>query len=207
MRQVGSHVTTFIAAMICCVTLGVNAFTASSSSSSSVSECKHPARCQHNIFPYPKLMWMSASSSSSKPILVNQEAFVRAIDVLMADMGNDIVTEPKPMYALGKLVAQLPVELASGIRFADCETLTLISQLKESVVEVTGIQSLDTIVAIRVVDDDGSGIHRYEKSTNGACIADTAQAYSDAIKYAMQNNIKGIELEVNRLVPLIPSTE
>ena len=153
-------------------------------------------------------MWMSSSSSSSsEPILVNQEAFVRAIDVLMTDMGNDIVTEPKPMYALGKLVAQLPVELASGIRFADCETLTLISQLKESVVEVTGMQSLDTIVAIRVVDDDGSGIHRYEKSTNGACIADTAQAYSDAIKYAMQNNIKGIELEVNRLVPLIPSTE
>ena len=200
--------TSFIAVMICCVTLGVNAFTASSSSSS-VSECKHPARCQHNnIFPHPKLMWMSSSSSSSsKPILVNQEAFVRAIDVLMTDMGNDIVTEPKPMYAIGKLVAQLPVELASGIRFADCETLTLISQLKESVVEVTGMQSLDTIVAIRVVDDDGSGIHRYEKSTNGACIADTAQAYSDAIKYAMQNNIKGIELEVNRLVPLIPSTE
>lgn len=200
--------TSFIAVMICCVTLGVNAFTASSSSSS-VSECKHPARCQHNnTFPHPKLMWMSSSSSSSsEPILVNQEAFVRAINVLMTDMGNDIVTEPKPMYALGKLVAQLPVELASGIRFADCETLTLISQLKESVVEVTGMQSLDTIVAIRVVDDDGSGIHRYEKSTNGACIADTAQAYSEAIKYAMQNNIKGIELEVNRLVPLIPSTE
>jgi hypothetical protein len=129
----------------------------------------------------------------------------------MTDMGNEIIsTEPtKPMYAIGKLVAQLPVELASGIRFADCETLTLISQLKESVVEVTGMQSLDTIVAIRVVgDDDGSGAYyRYEKSTNGASIADTAQAYSDAIKYAMQNNIKGIELEVNRLVPLIPSTE
>lgn len=153
-------------------------------------------------------MWMSSYSSPSEspPILVNQEAFVRAIDVLMTDMGNDIITEPKPMYAIGKLVAQLPVELASGIRFADCETLTLISQLKESVVEVTGMQSLDTIVAIRVVDGDGSGIYSYEKSTIGACIADTAQAYSDAIKYAMQNNIKGIELEVNRLVPLIPST-
>jgi hypothetical protein len=160
---------------------------------------------------------MSSSSSStnneSPPVtLVNQEAFIRAIDVLMTDMGNEIIsTEPtsKPMYAIGKLVAQLPVELASGIRFADCETLTLISQLKESVVEVTGMQSLDTIVAIRVVgDDDSSGTcYRYEKSTNGACIADTAQAYSDAIKYAMQNNIKGIELEVNRLVPLIPSTD
>jgi hypothetical protein len=220
MRRVGSHLTTFTAAMmICCVALGINAFTASSSSSSFfVSECKRHACChqRHNHFTYPKLIWMSSSSSSSNnesppTILVNQEAFIRAIDVLMTDMGNEIIsTEPtKPMYAIGKLVAQLPVELASGIRFADCETLTLISQLKESVVEVTGMQSLDTIVAIRVVgDDDGSGAYyRYEKSTNGASIADTAQAYSDAIKYAMQNNIKGIELEVNRLVPLIPSTE
>jgi hypothetical protein len=33
------------------------------------------------------------------------------------------------------------------------ETLTLVSQLKESVVEETGIQSLDTIVAIRAVGD------------------------------------------------------
>ena len=149
---------------------------------------------------------LMSSSSDESPVLVKQEAFVRAIDIMKNDMGMEIITGQRPMYAIGKLVARLPLELVSGIRFADCETLTLISQLKESVVEETGIQSLDTIVAIRA-GGDGRGLYGYEGSTNGASIADTAQAYTDAIKYAMQNNLKEIELEINRLVPLIPTTE
>lgn len=142
-----------------------------------------------------------SSSSDDTPILVSQDAFVKAIDVLKADMGMEIIPDDqRPMYAIGKLVAQLPLTLVSGIRFADCETLTLISQLKQSVVDETGMQSLDTIVAIRAGDG-------FEGLVNGASIADTAQAYTDAVNYAMQNNLQAIELEVNRLVPMMPSTE
>ncbi|KAL3827189.1 hypothetical protein ACHAXA_006744 [Cyclostephanos tholiformis] len=148
-----------------------------------------------------------SSSSDESPVLVNREAFVRAIDIMKSDMGMEIFSEgQRPMYAIGRLVARLPLEFVSGIRLADCETLTLISQLKESVVDETGIQSLDTIVAIRA-GDDGCGGYGYEGFTVGASIADTAQTYTDAIKYAMLNNFKHIELEVNRLVPLISSSE
>lgn len=117
-----------------------------------------------------------------------------------------IPDDQRPMYAIGKLVAQLPLELVSGVRFADCETLTLISQLKQSVVDESGMQSLDTIVAIRAGNDSKGG-YGYEGDTKGKSIADTGQAYTDAVNYATQNGLKGIELEVNRLVPLMPSTE
>ena len=76
----------------------------------------------------------------------------------------------------------------------------------QSVVDATGMMSLDTIVAIRA-GADGNGGYGYEGDTNGASIADTAQAYTDAITFAQQNGLKEIELEVNRLVPLMPSTE
>lgn len=128
-----------------------------------------------------------------------------AIDALKKDMGMEIIPEDqRPMYAIGKLVASLPLELVSGVRFADCETLTLISQLKQSVVDETGMQSLDTIVAIRA-GGDASGGYGYDGDTNGASIADTAEAYTDAINYAVQNNLKDIELELNRLVPMMPT--
>ena len=68
------------------------------------------------------------------------------------------------------------------------------------------MQSLDTIVAIRA-GGDGNGSYGYEGNTNGVGIAETAQAYTDAVNYAMQNNLKDIELEVNRLVPMMPSEE
>ena len=196
MRQVAVNLTVVAAALICSG-VGTNAFTIASP----VSACKHA--------PSPPSASMLMSSSSDEfPVLVKQKAFVQAIDIMKNDMGMEIITEEgqRPMYAIGKLVARLPLELVGGIRLADCETLTLVSQLKESVVEETGIQSLDTIVAIRA-GGDGRGWYGYEGSTNGASIADTAQAYTDAIKYAMQHNLKHIELEINRLVPLIPTTE
>jgi len=135
--------------------------------------------------------------------LVNQQAFITAIDVLKKDMGMEIIPDDqRPMYAIGKLECSLPLELVSGIRFADCETLTLISQIKQSVVDETGMQSLDTIVAIRSGGEGG-----YEGDVNGKPIAETAQCYTDAINHAVQNGLKGIELELNRLVPLMPSTD
>lgn len=154
---------------------------------------------------------MSSTSSNEAPAnLVSQAAFVKAIDAIKRDMGMEIIPEDeRPMYAIGKLVAQLPLDLVSGIRFADCETLTLISQLKQNVVDETGMQSLDTIIAIRA-GGDGSGdggAYGFEGDVNAKSIADTAQAYTDAINYAMENNLKSIELELNRLVPLMPATE
>mmetsp|Transcript_45130 Transcript_45130/g.94661 ORF Transcript_45130/g.94661 Transcript_45130/m.94661 type:complete len:199 (-) Transcript_45130:37-633(-) len=151
--------------------------------------------------------WMSSASDEAPPNIVTQDAFVTAIDVIKKDMGMEIIPEDqRPMYAIGKLVAQLPLELVSGIRFADCETLTLISQLKQSVVDATGMQSLDTIVAIRA-GGDGSGGYGYEGITNGGSISVTAEAYTAAVNYAMQNNLEEIELELNRLVPMMPSSE
>ncbi len=149
------------------------------------------------------------SSEDALPVnMVSLEAFIKAIDILKTDMGIEIIPQDqRPMYAIGKLVVQLPVNRASGIRFADCQTLTLISQIRESLVETTGLQSLDTIVAVRASSGNSDGSFGYESSTNGATIADTAQAYTNAINYAMQNKLQVIELEVNRLVPLMPSTE
>lgn len=195
MRKVAVNLVA-IAAALTCSGAGINAFTTTS-----------PISARKLAHSLPSACMLMSSSSNDSPVLVNHEAFVRAIDILKNDMGMEVISEgQRPMYAIGKLVARLPLELASGIRFADCETLTLISQLKESVVDETGMQSLDTIVAIRA-GGDGRGGYGYVGSTNGASIADTAQAYTDAIKYAMQNNLKEIELEVNRLVPLIPTTE
>ncbi|KAL7531361.1 hypothetical protein ACHAXR_003995, partial [Thalassiosira sp. AJA248-18] len=163
------------------------------------------ARC-HAQHASPSVL-MSSTSDETPTNLVSQDAFVKAIDALKEDMGMEIIPDDqRPMYAIGKLVAQLPLELVSGIRFADCDTLTLISQLMQSVVDATGLQSLDTILAIRA-GGDGNGGYGYEGDTNGKSIADTAQAYTAAINYAMENNLKEIELEVNRLVPLMPSTE
>jgi len=148
--------------------------------------------------------WMSTPSDSDVPAnLVSQQAFITAIDVLKKDMGMEIIPDDqRPMYAIGKLECTLPLESVSGIRFADCETLTLISQIKQSVVDETGMQSLDTIVAIRAGGEGG-----YEGDVNGKPIAETAQCYTDAINHAVQNGLKGIELELNRLVPLMPSTD
>ena len=92
--------------------------------------------------------------------------------------------------------------MVSGIRLADCDTLTLISQIQTRVVEATGIQSLDTIVSIRAGEEGG-----YEGDTRGATIADTAAVYTAAINYAVEKGLDGIELEVNRLVPMMPSEE
>ena len=118
-------------------------------------------------------------------------------------MGIEVIPESeRPMYAIGKLVAKLPIDMVSGIRLADCDTLTLISQIQTRVVDATGIQSLDTIITIRAGENGG-----YEGDTCGASIADTAQAYTAAINYAAENQLSEIELEVNRLVPMVPSDE
>lgn len=110
-------------------------------------------------------------------------------------MGIEIIPpEQKPFYAIGRLVATLPLEMVSGIRLADCDTLTLISQIQTRVVETTGIQSLDTIVAVRAGE--------YVGDTAGKRIADVARCYTEAIQYATEKGLEGIELEVNRLVPL-----
>lgn len=193
MKQIVAHIAA--AAAVLTSGSGSNAFTATP-----LSACDraHPLTT----------MWTTSSSSEEAPAnLVSQDAFVAAIDVIKNDMGMEIIPEDqRPMYAIGKLVARLPLELVSGVRFADCETLTLISQLKQSVVDETGMQSLDTIVAVRAGGDGGGG-YGYEGDTKGRSISDTAQAYTDAINYAMQNSLKEIELEVNRLVPLMPSAE
>jgi hypothetical protein len=122
-------------------------------------------------------------------------------------MGMEIIPDDeKPMYAIGKLDACLPIELVSGIRLSDCETVTLISQVRQDVVDATGISSLDTIVAVRV-GNDGDGNYGYEKNVRETPIQDTAQAYTEAINFAVANNIPSIELEVNRLVPMMPSQD
>jgi hypothetical protein len=146
--------------------------------------------------------WMNTPAT-----LVSQAAFVNGIDVLKADMGMEIIPdEQKPMYAIGKLDAELPLELVGGIRFSDCETVTLISQVRQDVVDATGISSLDTIVSIRA-GIDGEGNYAYESDVREATIQNTAQAYTEAINFAMANGLPSIELEVNRLVPMMPSQE
>eukprot|EP00579_Thalassiosira_antarctica_P025851 CAMPEP_0202024826 /NCGR_PEP_ID=MMETSP0905-20130828/54981_1 /ASSEMBLY_ACC=CAM_ASM_000554 /TAXON_ID=420261 /ORGANISM="Thalassiosira antarctica, Strain CCMP982" /LENGTH=194 /DNA_ID=CAMNT_0048587557 /DNA_START=77 /DNA_END=661 /DNA_ORIENTATION=- len=194
MKQIIAHLAAAAVVLICSGGGGSNAFT-----TAQFPACGHAHQSTS--------MLMSSSSDEARANLVSQEAFVTAIDVIKKDTGMEIIPEDqRPMYAIGKLVAQLPLELVSGIRFADCETLTLISQLKQSVVDATGLQSLDTIIAIRS-GGDGSGEYGYEGNTNACSISDTAEAYSAAINYAMQNNLNEIELEVNRLVPLRPAPE
>ncbi|EJK75473.1 hypothetical protein THAOC_02805 [Thalassiosira oceanica] len=114
---------------------------------------------------------------SGPPNLVSQEAFIKAIDVLKVDMGMEVIPDDqRPMYALGKLEAQLPLE------------------------QVSGLQSLDTIVAIRAGDS-------LDFVTNGMEIAKVAEAYTAAINFAVENGLSEIQLEVNRLVPMMPSAD
>jgi len=68
------------------------------------------------------------------------------------------------------------------------------------VVESTGLQSLDTIVAIRAGDS-------LDCVTNGMEIAKVAEAYTAAINFAVENGLSEIQLEVNRLVPMMPSAD
>lgn len=105
-----------------------------------------PIKVSFSRCPSSSTLMLSSPPENETPAnLVSQEAFVKAIDILKEAMGMEIIPDDqRPLYAIGKLVAQLPLELVSGIRFADCETLTLISQLKQSVVDETGMQSLDT---------------------------------------------------------------
>jgi hypothetical protein len=150
----------------------------------------------------PPLTQLSSSNTNETPKLVNQADYIKAIDTLKQDMGIEIIPpDERPMYAIGKLIAKLPLEMVSGIRLADCDTMTLISQIQTRVVDATGIQSLDTIVSVRV----GEGA--YEGDTCGAKIADVARIYTEAIHYARENELGDIELEVNRLVPLRAAVE
>ena len=160
--------------------------------------------CTAFIPPHPVTHLSTAAFSSNtndQPKLVSQASYINAIDVLKQDMGIEIIPESeKPMYAIGKLVAKLPLEMVSGVRLADCDTLTLISQLQTRVVDATGIQSLDTIVTIKAGDG-------YEEDVCEKSIAETAEAYTAAINYAVEHKLSEIELEVNRLVPMMPSEE
>ena len=150
--------------------------------------------------------WMS-EASNTPAALVSQAAFVYGIDVLKADMGMEIIPDDiKPMYAIGKLDAELPLEFVSGLRFSECETITLIGQVRQDVVEATGISSLDTITFIRA-GNDGEGNYAYEIDVRETSIQNTAQAYSEAINFASANSLPSIELEINRLVPMMPSQE
>ena len=65
---------------------------------------------------------------------------------------------------------------------------------------------LRKVVAIRA-GGDGNGSYGYEEDVNAKSIADTAEIYTNAINYAVQNGLKEIELELNRLVPLMPSSD
>ena len=65
---------------------------------------------------------------------------------------------------------------------------------------------LRKVVAIRA-GGDGNGSYGYERDVNAKSIADTAEVYTNAINYAVQNGLKEIELELNRLVPLLPSSD
>lgn len=137
--------------------------------------------------------------------LVSKDAFVAAIDVLKRDMG----VEPDPeeeampkMYAIGKLEAKLPIEMVGGISLADCETLTLVNGLTQQVADETGIQPLDTIVAISAGGEGG-----YQGSTSQVDLDATAAVYTAAIEYAMANDFKEVELEMNRLVTLQATSE
>ncbi len=204
-KQLALHLAAAATALMCRgEVIGISAFT---TAIPPLLSCSHVQT--HHKQSTSMLLLQSSTSDDAPPVnIVSLDAFIRAIDILKSDLGIEIIPQDqRPMYAIGKLVAQLPLELVSGIRFADCETLTLISQLRETVVDATGLQSLDTIVAIRAGSGSSDGSYGYEGSTNGAGIADTAQAYTNAINYAMQNDLKEIELEVNRLVPLMPSTE
>lgn len=178
-----------IAATLALVGNGCNAFT-------SIASNQRPSTCL-----------MSEPSNATPAALVSQAAFVYGIDVLKADMGLEIIPdEQKPMYAIGKLDAELPVEMAGGLRFSECETLTLISQVRQDVVDATGISSLDTIAAVRA-GNDGEGNYAYECDVREQTIQNTAQAYTEAINFAMANSLPSIELEINRLVPMMPSQE
>ena len=54
-------------------------------------------------------------AQAGPPNLVSQEAFIKAIDVLKVDMGMEVIPDDqRPMYAIGKLEAQLPLEQVSG---------------------------------------------------------------------------------------------
>ena len=178
-----------IAAALALVGNGCNAFT------SSIASNQRPSTC------------LMSEPSRPAAALVSQAAFVYGIDVLKADMGLEIIPdEQKPMYAIGKLDAELPVEMAGGLRFSECETITLISQVRQDVVDATGISSLDTIAAVRA-GNDGEGNYAYECDVREQTIQNTAQAYTEAINFAMTNSLPSIELEINRLVPMMPSQE
>lgn len=93
-----------------------------------LSVCSRSFATVHSSTATSTSLRLSSSADDAPANLVSQDAFVTAIDVLKKDMGMEIIPDDqRPMYAIGKLVAQLPLELVSGIRFADCETLTLIS--------------------------------------------------------------------------------
>mmetsp|Transcript_11493 Transcript_11493/g.19040 ORF Transcript_11493/g.19040 Transcript_11493/m.19040 type:complete len:185 (-) Transcript_11493:1885-2439(-) len=180
------HPTSSMIAALVLSSVGCNAFT-------SIASKQRPSTAT----------WMSNTPAT----LVSQAAFVYGIDVLKADMGLEIIPdEQKPMYAIGKLDAELPLELVSGIRFSDCETVTLISQVRQDVADATGISSLDTIVAVRA-GNDGEGNFAFESDVRESSIQNTAQAYTEAINFAMANSLPSIELEINRLVPMMPSQE
>ena len=150
--------------------------------------------------------------------LVSKDAFVTAIDALKQSMNVPPESEeeaaiPK-MYAIGKLDAKLPIELAGGISLADCETLTLVNGLTQQVADETGIQPLDTIVSISAGSDGGEDVdgsnnngEGYSGDTSGANLDATAAVYTAAIEYAMENDLKVITLEMNRLVTLKATSE
>ena len=148
-----------------------------------------------------------ASGASEPPAnLVGKDAFVAAIDVLKRESGVEVDPEedsvPK-MYAIGRLEAELPLEMVSGISLADCEHLTLVNGLHPSVAETTGIQPLDTIVSISA----GEGGDSYSGDTSGKDIDATAKIYTEAIEFAVEKGLKAIGLEVNRLVTLQATSE
>ena len=179
---------------------------------------------QHALVPQLDLITVlrmaSANGEQDQPSsppanLVSKDAYVRAIEVLKESMNvppesPEEAAVPK-MYAIGRLDANLPIELAGGISLADCETLTLVNGLTQQVADETGIQPLDTIVGISagVEGDDGKseGGEGYSGDTTGADLDATAAVYTAAIEYAMANELKVITLEMNRLVTLKATSE
>jgi len=144
--------------------------------------------------------------------LIKQDVFKTAIYALKRDIAeqqgvefNGVTPgEDQGSYAIGRLEAQMPVEMAGSISFAQCDTLVLINGLSQKLAEWSGLRAQDTIVSISSGSQEGGehGPGYYSHSVREANLEDTGQVYTKAVEHATANGLKDITLEINRLVAL-----
>lgn len=144
--------------------------------------------------------------------LIKQDVFKTAIYALKRDIAvqqgveftGTTPGEDQGSYAIGRLEAQMPVEMAGSISFAQCDTLVLINGLSQKLAEWSGLRAQDTIVSISSGSQEGGelGPGYYSHSVREANLEYTAQVYSKAVEHATANGLKDITLEINRLVAL-----